>query len=110
MRPPSMWQILIIVLIVVILFGAKRLPDVASSIGKSLKIFKKEVTELREDDGGAPGHDAGTTGQQPYGTTGQQGTTPPPPGAPPPGYGTTPPPSAPAPGSTPNGGTGTDQR
>ena len=47
---PSLWQILIIVLIIVLIFGAKRLPDVASSVGKSLKIFKKEVTELREDD------------------------------------------------------------
>lgn len=43
------WHILIIVLVIVILFGAKRLPDVASSVGKSLKIFKKEVSELRED-------------------------------------------------------------
>jgi sec-independent protein translocase protein TatA len=47
-------QILILVLIVLILFGAKRLPDVASSVGKSLKIFKKEVTELREGDSAAP--------------------------------------------------------
>ncbi|MEE6272251.1 Sec-independent protein translocase subunit TatA [Georgenia wangjunii] len=44
------WHILVLLLVVLILFGAKRLPDVASSVGKSLKIFKKEVTELREDD------------------------------------------------------------
>ena len=63
MRPPSLWQILIIVLIIVIIFGAKRLPDVASSIGKSLKIFKKEVTELREDDD-APATGSTTTSGQ----------------------------------------------
>ena len=50
MRPPSLWQILIVVLIIVLIFGAKRLPDLASSVGKSLKIFKKEVSELREDE------------------------------------------------------------
>lgn len=43
------WHIIIIVLVIVILFGARRLPDLASSVGKSLKIFKKEVSELRED-------------------------------------------------------------
>lgn len=63
---PSLLQILIIVLIIILLFGAKRLPDVASSIGKSLKIFKKEVTELRDDDDAGP---------QQHGTT--PGTTPP---------------------------------
>ncbi len=90
---PSLWQILIIVLIVVIIFGARRLPDVASSIGKSLKIFKKEVSELREDDATAPGDPAGTTGPR---------TTP----------GTTPPsPRTDDPGTTHSpGGTGTDHR
>lgn len=54
MGRPSLLQILIIVLIIVLIFGARRLPDVASSIGKSLKIFKKEVTELRDDDESTP--------------------------------------------------------
>lgn len=50
MRAPSLLQILILVLIIVLLFGAKRLPELARSVGQSLKIFKKEVTELRDDD------------------------------------------------------------
>ena len=54
MGRPSLLQILIIVLIIVLIFGARRLPDVAASIGKSLKIFKKEVSELRDDDQPAP--------------------------------------------------------
>jgi sec-independent protein translocase protein TatA len=43
-------EILLIVLVVLLLFGARRLPDLARSIGKSLKIFKSEVKDLRDDD------------------------------------------------------------
>ena len=35
---------------VVLLFGAKRLPDAARSLGKSMRIFKSEVKELQNDD------------------------------------------------------------
>jgi sec-independent protein translocase protein TatA len=34
---------------VVVLFGAKRLPDAARSLGKSLRIFKSEVRELQNE-------------------------------------------------------------
>jgi len=34
---------------VIVLFGAKRLPDAARSLGKSLRIFKSEVRELQND-------------------------------------------------------------
>ena len=40
---------LIIILLVVLLFGAKRLPDAARSIGRSLRIFKAETKGLTED-------------------------------------------------------------
>jgi sec-independent protein translocase protein TatA len=43
------WHIIILVLVVVLLFGAKRLPDTARSIGKSLKIFKAETKDLTGD-------------------------------------------------------------
>ncbi|WP_454084943.1 Sec-independent protein translocase subunit TatA [Georgenia sp. Marseille-Q6866] len=46
MRPT---HILILLIVLVILFGAKRLPDVARSVGQSMKVFKKEITELQED-------------------------------------------------------------
>jgi sec-independent protein translocase protein TatA len=42
--------IVALIVLVIVLFGAKRLPDVAKSVGSSLKIFKKEVKELRDDD------------------------------------------------------------
>lgn len=39
----------ILAVAVIILFGAKRLPDAARSLGKSLRIFKTEVRELQND-------------------------------------------------------------
>lgn len=39
----------ILAVAVIILFGAKRLPDAARSLGKSLRIFKSEVRELHND-------------------------------------------------------------
>lgn len=43
-------EILLIVLLIVVVFGAAKLPTIASNVGKSLKIFKKEVKDLREDE------------------------------------------------------------
>ena len=43
-------EILLILLVVLLLFGAKRLPELARSVGKSLKIFKSEVKDLSKDD------------------------------------------------------------
>lgn len=45
------WHLIILVLLVVLLFGAKRLPDAARSIGKSMKIFKAETKDLAGDKG-----------------------------------------------------------
>lgn len=54
MRTPSLWAIVVLVVLVVMLFGARRLPDVAASVGKSLKIFKREVKDLTEDVAASP--------------------------------------------------------
>lgn len=45
---PSHW--LIVILIAIILFGAKRLPDAARGLGRSLRIFKSEMKEMHEGD------------------------------------------------------------
>lgn len=50
----SAWEIVIVLVILVVVFGAAKLPAIASSLGKSMKIFKKEVTELRSDDKDTP--------------------------------------------------------
>jgi sec-independent protein translocase protein TatA len=43
------WHIIVLVAVVLLMFGAKRLPDLARSVGQSLKIFKSEVKELTGD-------------------------------------------------------------
>ena len=50
----SPWHIGILVLVLVVLFGAKRLPDSARSLGRSMRIFKAETKGLRDDDATAP--------------------------------------------------------
>lgn len=44
------WQLIIIAAIVLLLFGAKRLPEMARGVGRSLKIFKAETKGLIDDD------------------------------------------------------------
>jgi sec-independent protein translocase protein TatA len=48
--PIGPWELLIILLIVLLLFGAKRVPEVGRSLGKSLREFKEGVTSPFEDD------------------------------------------------------------
>jgi sec-independent protein translocase protein TatA len=48
------WHVIILLLVVLLLFGSSRLPELARSVGKSMKIFKSEVRELREDTGAPP--------------------------------------------------------
>ena len=45
LREPS--HILLLLIVVVILFGAKRLPDSARSLGRSMRIFKSEMKEMK---------------------------------------------------------------
>jgi len=47
-------QIIIILFIILLLFGARRLPDLAGSIGRSMKEFRKATIE---EDGGESGGD-----------------------------------------------------
>jgi sec-independent protein translocase protein TatA len=47
LREPT--HILLLVLVLVILFGAKRLPDSAKSVAKSLRIFKAEMKDGKEE-------------------------------------------------------------
>lgn len=49
MPTPGIWEILIIAVVVILLFGAKKLPDAARSIGRSMRIFKSEVKEMNND-------------------------------------------------------------
>ena len=44
------WHLLVLAVVFLILFGSKRLPDSARSLGRSLRIFKSEVQEMKKDD------------------------------------------------------------
>jgi sec-independent protein translocase protein TatA len=44
------WHWLIVGVAVILLFGAKRLPDAARSLGSSMRIFRSEVRELNRED------------------------------------------------------------
>ncbi|MFD7416078.1 Sec-independent protein translocase subunit TatA [Kitasatospora purpeofusca] len=44
------WHLVIVVAAVVLLFGYKRLPDVARGLGRSMRILKAETRALHEDD------------------------------------------------------------
>ena len=46
----SPWKILIIAVVIIVLFGSKKLPHAARSLGQSMRILKKEVQGLHEDE------------------------------------------------------------
>src|SRR5271168_1063157 len=46
----SPWKILIVAVVLIVLFGSKKLPDAARSLGKSMRILKTEVGSLHEDE------------------------------------------------------------
>jgi sec-independent protein translocase protein TatA len=48
------WHLVIIALLVTVLFGSRRMPDAARSIGQSLRIFKSEVKAGHEENAEAP--------------------------------------------------------
>jgi sec-independent protein translocase protein TatA len=50
----SWWHWLIVVAVFVLLFGSKRLPDAARSLGRSMRIFKTEIKSLHDDDDETP--------------------------------------------------------
>ncbi|GAB3188871.1 Sec-independent protein translocase subunit TatA [Nesterenkonia suensis] len=43
------WQIAIIALLIILLFGAPKLPQLAKSVGQSMRIFKSEVRTMSEE-------------------------------------------------------------
>lgn len=55
-------HLLIIALLFVVLFGAKRLPDAARGLGRSLRIFKSEVSQMQNE---TPQQSAAAPVQQP---------------------------------------------
>lgn len=100
----SIWHWLIVLAVVLLLFGSKKLPDAARGLGRSMRIFKSEIKEMQNDDKpvedpapqaltqaqpnpaqyaqpqgqpNAQGQDFPQAPQQPYQPQGQQGYTDP---------------------------------
>lgn len=54
MSLPGGWELILVVLVIMVLFGAKRLPEASRSLGRSMRIFKAETKGLRDDDPAEP--------------------------------------------------------
>ncbi len=54
------WHLVIIVALALLLFGAPKLPGLARSAGQSLRIFKSEIQQMKDDDGTEPNLSQGT--------------------------------------------------
>jgi sec-independent protein translocase protein TatA len=56
----SGWHLLIIIAVVLLLFGAPKLPGLARSLGQSMRIFKSEVKQMKDDDKANDGSESST--------------------------------------------------
>jgi sec-independent protein translocase protein TatA len=59
------WHIIILVIVLVVLFGARRLPGAAQSLGQSMHIFKKSVQGLHPDDQDSAANPSGASAWYP---------------------------------------------
>ena len=85
-------HLLILAVLVVVLFGWKKLPDAARSVGRSMRIFKSEMGEMKND--GKESKPSPAASETVPGQVAPSATTPPAAQAPPVA---TPPPATPAP-------------
>ncbi len=44
------WHLLVLLVVILVLFGGKKLPEAARGLGKSMRIFKSEVKEMKDED------------------------------------------------------------
>ena len=67
------WHFLIILVVILLLFGAPKLPGLARSLGQSMKIFKSEITTDRPDETRPADHTEGSTSAQSSASTDSSG-------------------------------------
>jgi sec-independent protein translocase protein TatA len=48
------WHLLIVAIVVIVLFGSRKLPDTARALGKSMRILKSEAKAMKEENASAP--------------------------------------------------------
>ncbi len=67
----SPWHLLILAAVVLVLFGAKKLPDSARALGRSMRIFKAETAGLRDGEKADDGQAQAAQGQSAQGQSAQ---------------------------------------
>ncbi|AXI81395.1 Sec-independent protein translocase subunit TatA [Peterkaempfera bronchialis] len=56
------WHLILVLVVVVLLFGSKKLPEIARGLGKSMRILKAETKAMRDE---APTVERVTASEQP---------------------------------------------
>ncbi len=77
--PFGVWEILIILVVVLLIFGPRRLPEMAKGLGQSVRAFRKELRDMRSDldgdDEPRPAPKASQASTSTPGTSDPSGTT-----------------------------------
>ncbi|MFJ3141029.1 Sec-independent protein translocase subunit TatA [Streptomyces halstedii] len=61
------WHLLVVAIVIIVLFGSKKLPEAARGLGKSMRILKSEAEAMKKDGGatvrpsGGPAEDTANT-------------------------------------------------
>ncbi|MFJ8057468.1 Sec-independent protein translocase subunit TatA [Streptomyces sp. NPDC096142] len=63
------WHLLVVAIVVIVLFGSKKLPEAARGLGKSMRILKSEAKAMKDDDSPRP---AAHTAEGPVGEPAQR--------------------------------------
>jgi sec-independent protein translocase protein TatA len=63
--PFAWWELLLILLVLLLVFGAKRLPEMGRSLGKGMREFKESVTGMDEPKSAAPPPELPTATSEP---------------------------------------------
>jgi sec-independent protein translocase protein TatA len=66
---PQGWELILIVLVILLLFGAAKLPQLARGTGQALRIFKAETKGLRDEDKDEDNASSERTDEKPRGIT-----------------------------------------
>ncbi|MFI9723014.1 Sec-independent protein translocase subunit TatA [Streptomyces sp. NPDC052396] len=60
------WHLLVVAIVVLVVFGSKRLPDTARALGKSLRILKSETRAMKEESSSAAPQGQAQTEAKPH--------------------------------------------
>jgi sec-independent protein translocase protein TatA len=69
------WEWIIVILAVLLLFGAKKIPDLARGLGQGIREFKKATKEVTDEIQNTPTDTAAQTGKLPAATSSQPAST-----------------------------------